>query len=502
MKRVGLLLLCVIIGFQCHHYFSHCTDDAFIFFRYAQNVADGYGPVWNRGLEPVEGFSSPLWVLLLSFGIFLGLSPVEASLCFGGLSLVGLFVVQWRLCSLLGMRAYGLLSILLLSLMGTIYYWGLSGMETALFAFLFLSSVRSLLDGKGWWSVPLMTLSRPEGPGLLILWALCFLWRFPDRKKHIVYALVLPVLYLLFRLQFYGELLPNTYYAKVGAPILERIVTGITYAQAILLALLPLAIWAYKDRKPETLILLGACLVELAVIVIGGGDWMMWGRLLIPLLAPILVLSLYALSHRWYLALFSIVALYPFATSLTAWSHSIQGEKLPTRWFQEGTLYKASEYVAKEIRSFLPKDSLIAINHAGFVPFFLLEYTFVDMTGLNDHHIAHQVQGGLHQKYDSAYVLSQKPDLIVMNSLQPPEEGNIWFDYWEGETNLARQAEFQERYRLLDIHKRQRLRTFTSLRMALAFPAEMISSSKNQPRSASITLNAYKLLTLLSIAFN
>ena len=151
MKRVAVLLLCLIIAFQTHHYFSHCTDDAFIFFRYAQNVAEGYGPVWNRVGMPVEGFSSPLWVLLLALGIHLGLSPMASSLCFGGLSLMGLFIVQWRLCVVLNMRRYGVVSLLLLSLMGTIYYWGFSGMETALFACLFLASIRSLIDGKGWW---------------------------------------------------------------------------------------------------------------------------------------------------------------------------------------------------------------------------------------------------------------------------------------------------------------------------------------------------------------
>ena len=35
-------------------------DDAFISFRYARNIADGLGPVFNPG-ERVEGASNPLW---------------------------------------------------------------------------------------------------------------------------------------------------------------------------------------------------------------------------------------------------------------------------------------------------------------------------------------------------------------------------------------------------------------------------------------------------------
>src|SRR5438552_4560056 len=40
-------------------------DDVFISFRYAEHLAAGLGLVFNPG-ERVEGFSNPLWTLLLS----------------------------------------------------------------------------------------------------------------------------------------------------------------------------------------------------------------------------------------------------------------------------------------------------------------------------------------------------------------------------------------------------------------------------------------------------
>ena len=80
------------------------------------------------------------------------------------------------------------------------------------------------------------------------------------------------------------------------------------------------------------------------------------------------------------------------------------------------------------------------------------------MTGLNDHHIAHQVEGGLHQKFDSDYVLSREPDVIVLNSLRRPERNSIWFDYWDGETNLARHPDFQANYHLAKVYQRQLIR--------------------------------------------
>src|SRR5215208_5361505 len=49
-------------------------DDAYITFRYARHLAEGYGfGAWNHTGEHVEGYSSPLWMLLLAgaarFGI-------------------------------------------------------------------------------------------------------------------------------------------------------------------------------------------------------------------------------------------------------------------------------------------------------------------------------------------------------------------------------------------------------------------------------------------------
>ncbi|MCZ6601173.1 MAG: glycosyltransferase family 39 protein, partial [Acidobacteria bacterium] len=41
------------------------TDDAYISYRYARNLAEGFGPVYNAGSR-VEGYSIPLHVLLLA----------------------------------------------------------------------------------------------------------------------------------------------------------------------------------------------------------------------------------------------------------------------------------------------------------------------------------------------------------------------------------------------------------------------------------------------------
>jgi hypothetical protein len=41
------------------------VDDTYIFLRYARNISAGAGPVFNIG-EPVEGYTSPLWLAMLT----------------------------------------------------------------------------------------------------------------------------------------------------------------------------------------------------------------------------------------------------------------------------------------------------------------------------------------------------------------------------------------------------------------------------------------------------
>ena len=69
----AFLPLLVWLGWQITTSWFVC-DDAFIAFRYARNLADGHGLVFNRG-ERVEGFTDFLWVLELAGLWRLGVRP-------------------------------------------------------------------------------------------------------------------------------------------------------------------------------------------------------------------------------------------------------------------------------------------------------------------------------------------------------------------------------------------------------------------------------------------
>src|SRR4249920_3622638 len=72
-------------------------DDAYITFRYARHLAEGYGlGAWNRTGEHVEGYSSLLWTLLLGGAGWLGVDVRIASKVFGIAAALTVIAVLFR----------------------------------------------------------------------------------------------------------------------------------------------------------------------------------------------------------------------------------------------------------------------------------------------------------------------------------------------------------------------------------------------------------------------
>src|SRR5450631_2074674 len=81
------LLLTAASLWRFRHFFD---DDAFITLRYARNLVEGNGPVWNPG-ERVEGYTSFLHLMLVSLVASAGISLVTAARIVGMAALAGLF---------------------------------------------------------------------------------------------------------------------------------------------------------------------------------------------------------------------------------------------------------------------------------------------------------------------------------------------------------------------------------------------------------------------------
>lgn len=215
------------------------VDDAFIYFRYAENLAEHGELNWNVGEDPVEGYTGIAMPLVLAAWIKAGGSPVVAAKAIG---LICYFLTGWAILGCLVLlrvqkivRAGVLFLYFTAPLMFT-HAW--SGLETTWFsAGLTASLLLGLLclDARRpaaryetlFAGTLLMTsLVRPEGAALAAAYGIALAlarWH-SDRREFVAFALrfafvyVLPGgLYFLWRYHYYGQLLPNTFYAKASA---------------------------------------------------------------------------------------------------------------------------------------------------------------------------------------------------------------------------------------------------------------------------------------------
>ncbi len=283
------------------------TDDAFISFRYARNLLEGHGLVFNPG-ERVEGYSNFLWVLELAalWGAF-GLRPEHAapwlSTVFTAATLAAMLWWAARSPALSHRWLVAWMALGLVCGSATFAVWTSGGgLETRQFTFFVVLAVvclglhRDRRPGllAASLSLALAALTRPEGP---LIAACCFGWFVFQRRVDTgrwrpdwrdVASLGAPFIVIvaahyLFRYGYYGEWLPNTYHAKHVRPWYEA---GFRYLWAAVLEtglylLAPLALaglWArWRTARDGTCALAPACVVVHAAYVARiGGDHFEW----------------------------------------------------------------------------------------------------------------------------------------------------------------------------------------------------------------------------------
>ena len=299
---LGYLPWLVLLGYLTHTAWFLC-DDAFISFRYARNLLEGHGLVFNPG-EYVEGYSNFLWVLELAalWGAF-GLRPEHTapwlSVACTGATLAAM--LGW-VAVLPGLPQRGLVAWMALGLVcssATVAVWtSAGGLETRQFTLFVVLAVvgltlypenRRVLLGVSL-SLAAASLTRPEGP---LFAACCCGWYAVQHRVgtgrwwpgwRAAAALGAPVVLLvaghyLWRYGYYGEWLPNTYYAKYVRPWYEM---GFRYlaaaaAETGLYLLLPLAglafVKGWRTRRDLTYALPVLCIgLHMVYVARIGGD--------------------------------------------------------------------------------------------------------------------------------------------------------------------------------------------------------------------------------------
>jgi arabinofuranosyltransferase len=413
------------------------NDDMMVSMRYARNLAEGHGLVFNPG-EHVEGYSNLLWTLVMAGVHRLPFAPSQFSLGIvlvnAGLGLMVLFLTDrlrhhldpaggWsRPAALLGM-AFSM----------DLAFWAVKGFETTLLTALFLWALTRVLADAEHGPLRLLTLVPLSLLPLvrtdaLHVWAAVAvvalgLLRPRSRTLPLLALSLLPfALHLLWRHGYYGDWLPNTYYLKIsGQP--DRLELGARYLlrfsrdYGVALALALLGVWAAREARRRFLLATVAMGAAYAIAV--GGDMLPYSRFLAHLVPVIVVLAAVAardLAPRAPLSE-AALALCLVTSILLGFQTYLPSLLEPSRGHEADTLVTAV-LVGRHTRP----EARVAVFAAGAVPYFSRRVT-VDMLGKTDPSLARtpaRVPFAIgHAKFDPVSSLAQRPDLVV--TLVPEE---------------------------------------------------------------------------------
>lgn len=431
------------------------VDDAFIVYRYARNLADGSGFVFNPG-ERVEGVTCFLWTLVLAPLAAVGLdlpkvAPVLTAAC--GLGAVGLTVrrhaeVEGRAAP----AARDLLPGVLLAAAPAFAYWSVGGLETVPFTLLLVLALRAhAIEAAGsgrasrsavW--LGLAALVRPETPVVVAALAADRLLRARAAGRlraglrdtlvwaSIVAGIFVPV--LAFRFAYFGDWLPNTYFAKTGGPLTVRALAGWLYVQDWAASLVPtfgVSGWAVVSIGLVLLVALVAFALSeprlraeglvvsalVAACVLEGGDWMVLHRFFVPALPAVALVAgaaLLRLADRGRLggACAALAAGLVVASDAAVASEERDGGR--------GLAVQAAGYrhahgtVADYlVRNAAPGET-VALMDVGLIGWLAPDLRFVDITGLTDRAIAHAPGGFLSKRYPVSDLLARDPRYVVL----------------------------------------------------------------------------------------
>jgi arabinofuranosyltransferase len=336
LAEVLLYVVAAIAGWMVRF----VQDDAFITYRFARNLARGNGLVFNPG-ERVEGYTNFLWTAIHAIPEKFGWTTPAFSQILGVVLMVGTVAVSLRLARrLFADRSMAYLATLALVANVTFIGYATGGLETMLQTLLVISVAALLLPVGTANAVPadrfalrrvgagavagLAVLTRMDSAVLVATFLAVHLIQqlrspapdtlegpvtdttggaSPSRWPHAVIsflqfavpAAIVVVPWLVWKLDYYGELLPNTFFAKSAANPLVPFLFGILYLLCFFASYAAfLLIGRFRRLRGEFFAIPGMAQVFVVVpvwflyICVVGADFMEF-RFLVPVL-PILAL--------------------------------------------------------------------------------------------------------------------------------------------------------------------------------------------------------------------
>jgi len=471
LALVAAVLL--LLGIRFFHYIP---DDSYITLRYARNVMEGEGFVFNEG-QRLEGYTNFLWILMLvcagKLGASLPLAARTLSFFFSCAVLVTAGYGAWAnrtgrengWTQALAIAA----APILLAASPSFLTWSLSGTEIPLFTFLLLLGVVLLLDGRrpesAFTVFGILGLVRPEGLLFYALAGSILIDGSRNKAKMLltgaaIFALIYAP-YLVWKQAYFGELLPNTFYAKRAPAALAikngaHYLLGFTTRYGYFLVIGLLMLWKRTGVNRRAIIPLFFIAAHWLFILLFGGDWMPHYRLLLPTLPLVTLLVSFGLMAIGRSAVDrpedTCAAVdrpedapgdaddAPGAAGNTSvndknkWSNPVPvvvtilvvlamapGGIGYDSFITERLAVKTFETLGRHLGETLPPGTRIALGSTGAVGYYSRLH-IIDILGLTERSIARSgrivaTQPG-HMKADGRHVLRRKPDLLLLGNIQ------------------------------------------------------------------------------------
>jgi arabinofuranosyltransferase len=417
---VATVIACIAWQFRLRFPF----DDTFISFRYAEHLAAGHGLVWNIDGPHTEGYTNFLFILLLAACRFITSDLLVASQMIGLIGTTITAVAIFQLASNIRNTTKGFVAATLFILAPLTWINALSGMETSLFVMWVVLACGACFSlhlkqdkacATSFIFATLATLTRPEGALIAALLVLVFIVQDKDNSKHVIrnclLFFVLPLGgYALWKLWYFGNLLPNSFYIKVSES--SKWLPGLQYVRLFVTSILALIVASFgirSYRAHPAVVVAGLWIVTLLVFYLfvtpleGLYDRFLW-----PGYAALCITSaigLHDIAHRlhirslpWLIAALHLVIL--FRSARTEQSLAAHEE-----------VWDASmERIATSLRALPNSSSLtLAYGDAGYVAY-RSGLKHLDLFGLNDTRIAHA-----HTPAERAAIIQQeRPDLMLL----------------------------------------------------------------------------------------
>ena len=322
--RYTALGLALLLSLSHQLLYPPVTGDVYVTLRYARNLVEGYGPVYNPG-EYVEGYVNFLWLSLVTVPGMVFDDPdvsVAAAVVLGVACVLGCVLLAYRLTNRIvrlarpegaDLPGLGVVAAILTAGVSSLAAYGVSGVETPLFVLLVLTAGlaftvnRAVVSGV---AVAMAIMTRPEGVVLALVGLVWFAVG-AVRGRNTVSAVlayllgggVLLVPWTVWRLTVYEHLLPNALLPRLSGPWQQRFAGGwdylaefvLAYQGFVALAVAALALLSTRRGVPERVararsmvwLLFGLAVSHAAGVVAMGGGWLPAWRVLAPV--PVLL---------------------------------------------------------------------------------------------------------------------------------------------------------------------------------------------------------------------